>query len=163
MSLTTTIYSDQEIVTITPLHLDELKKAAKLDPYGRARICLHLGPEAPIHEMLIAFCSTSYVRPHRNVRSSKSYYVIEGKMLVLIFDDAGQVMRRIELISGQLGKPFLCRLNVNCWHTIISRSDELVFLETNGGPFFKELEEYAAWAPENWDSTGIEAFLLRML
>lgn len=161
MPLTTTNYLGKEILEIDALQIEELKKAAVLDPFGRARICLHLDPDDPIHEMVIAFNHNSYARPHRNVRNSKSYFVIEGNMLVLIFDDEGQITRRIELDTASNGKPFFCRLNANCWHTVIAKSDILVFLETNGGPFVKVLEEYAPWAPEIDDHDGTNAFFLK--
>lgn len=158
MAQTTTRYFDQEIIEIDVLQIEELKKAAVLDPLGRARICLHLDPDNPIHEMVIAFTTNSYSRPHRNVRNSKSYFIIEGNMLVLIFDNEGRITRKIELATASNKKPFFCRLNANCWHTVIAKSDTLVFLETNGGPFIKDDEEYASWAPAIDDHEGINTF-----
>ncbi len=159
MSQTTVFHSDDDVVVIDSLRIGELKQAADADPLGRARICLHLSSEAAIHEMLIVTCSGSYSRPHRNVRNSKSYFVIEGKMILPLFDDKGRMMQRIVLAAGEPDIPFLCRLNVNCWHTVVAESEQVVFLETNGGPFIKEDEEYADWAPSPSDTEACKSFI----
>lgn len=151
-----------EIAAVDRQQIDELKQAALADPLGRARICLHMSPSDPIHEMVIAIQRDSYSRPHRNVRQSKSYFAIDGRIALIIFDDNGKITKRICLEPGSAA-PFFCRLNSNCWHTVVSCSEQAVFLETNGGPFVKELEEYAPWAPDNGESNAIKLFLGKVL
>lgn len=163
MSVTTTFFPDKEIIEINRVHVKDLKDAANKDFYKRARICLHKTPDDPIHEMLIAMHRDSYVRPHRNVRKSKSYYVVEGEMYIVSFDEWGNVTQKIGIGAGSEYDTFICRLNTNLWHTVIPVSEMLVFLETNGGPFIKEDEEYAVWSPEINDKDGIRLFLERLI
>lgn len=151
MSLTTVHYPCSAIAVVDRPQIEDLKQAAVADPLGRARICLHMSPADPIHEMVIAIRRGSYSRPHRNVRQSKSYFAIDGRIALIIFDDSGKIVERICLEPGSAA-PFFCRLNSNCWHTVVACSDMAVFLETNGGPFIKEQEEYAPWAPDNHEA-----------
>lgn len=162
MSLTTTFYTNSELAEITGEHIKDLKIAAREDVFKRARICLHKTPDAPIHEMVIAMLSDSYSRPHRNVRNSKSYCIIEGDMYIVIFDNSGLVLQKISIGSGMDYKTFICRLNSNVWHTVVPISEVVVFLETNGGPFIKEKEEYAPWSPEDDDREGIRLLLHKL-
>lgn len=157
MSLTTVHYPCREISAVDRQQIDELKQAAAIDPLGRARICLHMSPADSIHEMVIAIRRGSYSRPHRNVRQSKSYFAIDGRIALIIFDDSGKIIKRI-CLEPSSAAVFFCRLNSNCWHTVISCSDQAVFLETNGGPFVKELEEYAPWAPDGHE-TEVDSYL----
>lgn len=159
MSMTTTLFADKEIVEINREQLELLKDSARLDAFKRARICLHRTPDDPIHEMIIVMYRDSYSRPHRNVRNSKSYYVIEGEMEIVVFDENGIVTGRVKIGTKSESNTFICRLNVNLWHTVVPLSEFVVFLETNGGPFIKENEEYAEWSPEDGKMEEIRLFL----
>lgn len=141
--------------------IDTVKAQAVKSPLRRARICLHNEDTALIHEMIIAMRSGSYVQPHRNVRNSKSYLALEGSLRIICFDDSGTIVRKQDLCAQGAGGPLCCRLNSNCWHTVIPMSECAVFFETNGGPFVKELEEYASWAPEP-RSLLLAAFMLEL-
>ncbi len=157
-----TFFVDQEIVEIEQKKLEQLRIAASQSITKRARFCLHRSYEDSIQDMVIAFCKDSYVHPHRNVRKSKLFHVIEGKLMLVFFDDGGAVVKKIEMGMYESEKPFLCRLNVNAWHTVVPLSDYLIILETNGGPFVKGEDEYAKWAPGSENEKGIKKFMERL-
>lgn len=143
------------IIQISKEDVERLKYSAYCASKRRDRICLHKGHNDPIQEMLIVCCRDSYIRPHRNVRSSKSFTVIEGELLLVMFNNNGEVKERLRMGRDT----FLCRLNTNLWHTIVPISDYVVYLEINGGPFIEGADEYAQWAPEGDNMDEVESFM----
>ena len=160
--MSSTFFIDQEIVEIEQKKLEQLKIAASQSIAKRARFCLHRSHNDSIQDMVIAFCKDSYVHPHRNVRKSKLFHVIEGELILVFFDDVGAVINKVEMGTCESGKSFLCRLNVNAWHTVVPLSDYLIILETNGGPFVKGKDEYAKWAPDSENEKDIKKFMKRL-
>ena len=54
------------------------------------------------------------------------------------------------------GKTFYYRLSEPIFHTLIIRSEILVFHEITQGPFLREQTEFAEWAPEVYDPEWME-------
>src|SRR5438876_482347 len=88
---------DSNIVEIKKEYIDRLKESAIVSPLGRARICLHPQATNLVHEMIIAFRRDSYVIPHKHINKSESFHIIEGKAVVIIFDELGQVKHIINM------------------------------------------------------------------
>jgi hypothetical protein len=61
------------------------------------------------------------------------------------------------------GRKFYYRSDAQAYHTLIIRSDVLVFHETTQGPFRREDTVFATWAPEDGDLEGRRAFQARLL
>jgi cupin fold WbuC family metalloprotein len=160
-----TIFNTQDIVTVGPETLSDLKRLAEQSPRRRSRLCLHHSTSDEVHEMVIVFCGDTYLRPHRHPRGkTESYHVIEGELTVLFFDDNGQITRQIEMGAVGSGKVVLYRLATDAWHMPVARSRFLVYHETFRGPFVKEQDvEYAPWSPCETDVDGIAAFRKRVL
>ncbi len=137
----------EEILQVGPDWLARLKQAAAASPLRRARLCLHRNNEDPLHEMLIVLCADVLFRPHRHLRKTESFHVIEGELHVLVFDDAGAVLRTIHMGPPDSGRVFFYRLNGSHWHAILPRSQFVVFHETTDGPFIPNEALFAPWAP----------------
>ena len=157
--MSVTFFSGREIIEIKANQLDDLKVAAIKAPLKRARFCLHHNLTDQVHEMIIAFYRESYSRPHRHKNKSESFHVIEGKLLVVFFDDDGKVTRRIKMGPVDSGSTFFYRLSTDLWHSVVPLSKYVIIHETTVGPFIKEESEFAPWSPVNGDSKGIEKFL----
>ncbi|MBL7085931.1 MAG: WbuC family cupin fold metalloprotein [Candidatus Cloacimonetes bacterium] len=140
-----------------------MKRAAVEAPLKRARFCLHHDLTNQVHEMVIAFCRESYVRPHRHKNKSESFHVIEGKLAVIFFDDEGKVTRRIKMGPVGSNSTFLYRLSSNLWHTVVPLSEFVIIHETTTGPFIKEESEFAPWSSVDDDPKGIERFLAKII
>ncbi|MDX9714326.1 MAG: WbuC family cupin fold metalloprotein [Dissulfurispiraceae bacterium] len=156
--MSTALFPNKDILILGESDITLLHELASDDPLGRARICMHKSRNDNIQEMLILLKNKSYLKPHRNVKFSKSYCVLLGKVALVIFNDAGNITEFIELGCDAAGMNMICRLNVNVWHTLVSLSDYSVFIETNGGPYIQNESEYADWAPTESDSHGIALF-----
>lgn len=161
--MSTIFFRGQEIIEIKANQFDDLKRAAIKAPLKRARFCLHHDLSDQVHEMVIAFCRESYIRPHRHLNKSESFHVIEGKLLVVFFDDDGKVTRRIDMGPIGSGCTFFYRLSSSLWHTVVPLSEFVIIHETTGGPFIREESEFASWSPADDDSKGIERFLAEIV
>ena len=109
--------------------------------------------------MLIVHGKSTYVHPHKHPGKSESTHIIEGLVDIILFDDDGRIDRVIEMGDYASGKIFYYRIATPIFHTLIIRSDILVFHETTNGPFNKESTIFAPWAPEEADSTSVSHFL----
>ena len=126
----TTYYNNQDIITVGPEDIWKLRQAARNDPRGRARLCLHHGANDAVHEMVIAIHKKSYIPPHRHLNKSESFHLIEGELLVIFFNDDGRETSRLRLSEPENNNHFLYRLAASHWHTLIPLSDWVIIHET---------------------------------
>jgi cupin fold WbuC family metalloprotein len=108
--------------------------------------------------MFIVHGRDAYVRPHRHLHRPEGIFVIEGKVDIILFSDAGCIKDVIRLDQAA----FYLRLAEPVYHMLIIRSRELVFHEATTGPFEPADSEFAAWSPEDADTIGIALFLERV-
>jgi cupin fold WbuC family metalloprotein len=134
-----------------------VKEAAAQAERGRARICLHKDPGDAVQDMVIVHTTRSFDRPHRHFNKSISILVLEGALLVPLFNDEGHVVERIELSEMGGDKPFLVRLSGTQWHSCIPLTDPVVIFESMEGPFEKDSDFYPQWAPP--EGPELESFL----
>lgn len=145
------------VVAIDRGDLAALRAQALTNPSRKARICAHPSVGDALHEMVIVHMSGAYVRPHKHPRKSESFHMIEGRLDIVLFDDVGQVDRVIALAADGPGSLFY-RLSECRFHTVVPRSDVVVFHEVTNGPFDRSETVFAAWAPDESDVSGIAQF-----
>ncbi|OSQ50094.1 WbuC family cupin fold metalloprotein [Thalassospira alkalitolerans] len=140
--------ADSTIVAVGDSDIDFLKECARKNPRKRARICAHINNDDSLHEMIIAITSNSYIQPHKHNGKSESFHVIDGYLDVLIFDECGEITNLIELGNIGSGKCSFYRLSESLYHTIIIRSETVVFHEVTNGPFSSVDTQKAPFAPD---------------
>lgn len=140
-----------DVVTVDQKKLDELKVLAMKNSRKRIRLNLHTELESPLHEMLIIHTKDNYVRPHKHFQKSESFHLVEGEMIVLIFNDEGKITQVIPMGAPATGKCFLYRVNPEVWHSVLPVSDFIVFHETTRGPFNPANTAFPQWAPDESD------------
>lgn len=136
-----------------------LLQQAKKNNISRARVCTHMDNLSAVQEMLIAFMKDSYVRPHRHLGKSESFYVIEGELSVIFFDENGKETDRVALSASDPGKPFYFRGERENWHTVLIESEYAFIHETTTGPYEYDDRLLAPWAPAEGESRQIHEFL----
>ncbi|HSX13958.1 MAG TPA: WbuC family cupin fold metalloprotein [Chlamydiales bacterium] len=141
----TVLFANQSICVVTQELIDRLKKIAQKASLKRSRFCLHLSHEDAVQEMVIVLHKDSYIRPHRHQNKSESFHMIEGAVLIAFFDEGGEVKQTLELKAGK--DPFLYRLSIPSWHTVIPLTEFAIFHEVSTGPFGPS--EFPSWEPEN--------------
>lgn len=158
----TVIFASGPVPKVDRGTIEDLKRRAAASPTRSVRLCLHPDTSDPIQQMIIVHTRGAYVRPHRHDTELESFHILDGAMLVILFDDNGCETDRFRMSDITSGESFLCRLPCGQWHTMIPLTEQVVFLETTQGPFRgAEHNTFAAWAPAPDDAPGIARFLER--
>lgn len=146
------------IVTVGPAEtaflLRQLADAAR----RRVRLCAHGDAGEPLHEMFILLDRTTYIRPHRHPGKPESLLVLEGDADAVFLDEAGGIAEVIPLGDPGSGRTFFYRIQTPVWHTLLIRSERLLFHEATLGPFRKEQTEFAPFAPAEEDRASARLY-----
>lgn len=140
-------YAVGSIVRISADDIAFLKRQAGDNPRGCARLCAHSGAGDVLHEMLIVLSEDFCVPPHKHKGKSESFHIVEGELTVVIFEDNGDIKDAIPMAAPGNGETFYYRLSEESYHTVIPKTDFVVFHETTNGPFRREDMILAPWAP----------------
>ena len=154
------LYSKDALTIAEKSDIIELKLISKSNIRNRIRLCTHLNQIDLLHEMIIVHEKNTYVRPHKHIGKSESTHIIEGIVDVVLFDEDGLIAQVIQMGDYASGKPFFYRMATPFYHTLIIRSDVLVFHETTNGPFDKKSTIFAPWAPEVTNVNAIDNFVI---
>ena len=139
--------------------LQALREMASKNSRKRIRACVHGDKTDSLHEMLIVHEKSAYVRPHKHPGKSESIHIIEGLVDILLFDDSGRIEQVINMGDYASGRAFYYRMATPIYHTLIIRSDVLVFHETTNGPFDRAATLFAPWAPEDTRVSSVVEFM----
>lgn len=153
------LYTGNSLKTISAVDIDQITEIAKKSDRRRARICAHRNKTDSLHNMFIALCNDTYVRPHKHINKPETFHVVEGHMKIVIFEDHGTVKDVIKLGDYLSKTEFFYRLNGDEYHTVIPLSDFVVFHESTTGPFRRENTLYAKWSPEENDKVRCKNFM----
>jgi cupin fold WbuC family metalloprotein len=157
------LYSDGGFLAVDQDMVRLLKEKARLSPRRRCRLCFHASSDDLQQEMLIVMHRSSYVRPHRHLRRAETLAIIEGHCETLLFDPDGHVTEILRMSPAAEGGIFFYKMPPGIFHTLIFKSDWLVFLETTIGPFDPSSSEAAPWAPPETDAAAGDAYLSRLM
>lgn len=155
-------YNESDTLALTKSDIDDLIEKGLKNPRERARICTHLSPDSKTQEMVIVHSRKAYVRAHKHMVKPESFHIITGKVDVYIYKDNGEVIKKIEMGDYSSGKPFYYRIEKNIYHSMIIKSDVLVFVETTTGPFRSDETEFPKWAPLEENKNEVNVFLDRI-
>lgn len=132
----------------------ELKQLAA-DGGKNVRVCLHDGPEAEHHDMVILEHRGKYYRPHKHLRKGEAFHIIEGYMGIFCFEDTGAVADACVLEPGDI-----YRVGVNMYHAVMPLTDQVIYHENKPGPFEGECDSiYPDWAPDGSDASAAGAYM----
>jgi len=108
--------------------------------------------------MLIVHERGAYVRPHKHPGKTESTFIIEGTVDVVVFYDDGSIERVMRMGDYASGRTFYNRMASPVFHTLIIRSDVLVFHEVTNGPFNRSDTVFAPWAPDECDANAVNTY-----
>lgn len=134
--------------------VEQAKGLAAASPRHRAIVRYHEHAE-PIQRMLNVVEPASYVRPHRHADPAKLeiFLVLQGRALVLTFDDAGQVTSFQEIAAG--GPCWGVEIPAGTWHSLVSLEPGTTLYELIEGAFEPAShKDYAPWAPVEGSAEG---------
>jgi len=140
------------IKAYTSSQLDQLKGAAASTQRRRANLNVHAELDANVQRLFIATQPDTYMRPHRHAEAHKweFFIVLEGKIDLLVFDDAGALLQRIEM-SGEQTRAV--EVPPGTWHAYVCMQANTLAMEIKEGAYIPTREQdFAAWSPaENTD------------
>lgn len=126
----------------------QLRDDAQASERKRAIVRFH-EHEEPVQRMLNALRDDSYVQPHRHANPDKVelFLALEGRLLVLLFDDEGAVASHAVLDAA--GPVRGCEIPPRTWHALLALTPVAVALEIIQGPYDAAThKKFAPWAPE---------------
>ena len=119
------------------------------------RVCLHDGPDANHHDMVILELKGKYYRPHKHDGKGEAFHIMEGCMGLFAFDESGTVIDAVTLGPGDI-----YRVAENMYHAVLPISDQVIYHENKPGPFTGEGDSiFPAWAPDGADALEIENYV----
>ena len=153
------LYTDERLVTVGSRDIDMLKDLAMRNRRKRIRLCAHRDVTDKVHEMLIVHTKDAYVRPHKHLTKSESFHIIEGVADVVIFAEEGTATDVVRMGDHSSPWIFYYRISEPLYHTLLIRSDFLVFHETATGPFIRSDSVNAPWSPDDADTGTVEEYM----
>lgn len=152
-------FTEESLTTVSMATVDELAGRLADTERKRVRLCTHANETEKLQEMFVVLSRQTYIRPHRHLHKAESLHVIDGSADAVIFDDKGIILNVLPLGAYSTGRTFYYRLDRPVYHTLVLRSETLVFHETTEGPFVRVDSEFAPWAPNEQDIGAVSAFL----
>lgn len=155
--------ADQPVVAIGREEIGFLEENVKLSVRKRTRLCAHQDSEETLHEMMVVYTGSTFIRPNRHPGKDESLHILKGAADFVFFDDEGNVTEVVPLGDQESGKAFYVRVPADMYHSMVMRSDKLVIHECINGPFRKETTTvFAPWGPQEDDVDGVREFTARM-
>jgi cupin fold WbuC family metalloprotein len=117
-------------------------------PRKRSHHNLHESTDEAVQRLCIALAPGTYVQPHKHPESYKweMMLAIQGRVCMLLFDDAGKLLEKI-ILSGQESVRAI-EIPPDTWHTLFPIDAHAVIMEIKQGPYIPlDQENFADWAP----------------
>jgi cupin fold WbuC family metalloprotein len=156
------LYTLDAVTKVGKDDIQSLKSRALGNVRERARLCTHLSVDDSVHEMLIVHTRGTYIPPHKHLGKSESFHIVEGRLDIVIFDDAGNVVEIVEMGEYASGATFFWRISESSYHSVIPRTDIVVFHETTKGPFKREDFVHAPWAPKEDEEAAVRRYIAQL-
>ena len=132
--------SDEFAVLDTKL-LNELKKIGqKIN--STVRISLHKDSLEQLHNMVIYSKNTQKLNIHKHIDKVETYHIIEGEILIILFDDDGNIDTKVLLSKDDI---LMCRVPKNIYHLNFVVGEYAIFHETRRGPFISSDSIVPEW------------------
>lgn len=131
---------------------------AKTSPRKRMNHNFHLKAGDTMHRMLNAMEPGTYIQPHKHENPDKveAFFCLRGRLLVVEFDDVGNISEHI-VLDNRTGN-YGCEIAARSWHSIICLEAGSVAYEVKDGPWNPDDDKhFAPWAPKEGEA-GCEAF-----
>ena len=124
---------------ISSKDLKILKKNSKKNNIN-TRYCLHSINGDKHQEMIIYQKKNLFFPPKKNTKSDQSFFIIEGKLLIIIFDNYGKIKKKIILSKN---KNLYARIKKNTYNCDIPLTSYSIHLETKNCIFNKNVNKFA--------------------
>ena len=131
--------------------LNHLFKEASINPRKRINHNFHSSYDDPVQRMLNCIEPGSYFRPHKHSNPPKRevFIILQGKAIVIQFDDNGNITDQI--ILNPKTRNYGVEIPENTFHTLVILKPTVVY-ELKDGPYSPiDDKDFANWAPATDD------------
>jgi len=136
------------MIKINKACTDKYIHLAAISERKRINYNFHKEMSDTLQRMLNVMNTNTYVQPHKHENPDKRevFIILTGKVLVVEFDDTGNITEHI-FLDRDLGN-YACEIAPGTWHTIICLENNSVVYEVKDGPYIPETDkQFANWAP----------------
>lgn len=138
-------FNQSKCIKIDDKTITVLKEKAKSNKNGKYRLCMQHSSQDKLHEMYIVRSRGDYGRPDKHLYTTESHTIIDGAMLVILFEEDGQIKELFELSKESY---HTYRIDTNIYHMQIPLTEQVIYYEVKLGPFTKDSNIFPEWAPE---------------
>jgi cupin fold WbuC family metalloprotein len=156
-------HSKENFFSLSKEDINKLINLAKKTTRNRVRFCSHASGQDALHEMFIVHPKGAYVRPHKHINKIESMLVIHGEVDYIMFDNDGNVDEIVEMGGVESKKYFYQTIRQDKFHTLIIKSEWLIFLEITNGPFDKKDTLFAEWSPRDNENKKVAKFMKKII
>lgn len=144
-ALTASYFATDATSFVDRSDIDELKRIAIAES-GQARYSLHESPASTLHSMVILQPFGTYAQPRKHLTKAKLFHIVDGEMVVAIFEEDGSV-RAVHHLAAD--KVLVVHVEPDCYHTNMALTPQAVYHEVITGPFERDSTDrvFAAFAP----------------
>lgn len=136
-------FSLKKSVAINKRLIEELKKISRENGNVNARLCLHGNPNEDLHDMVILqYKDKTCRKPHKHLEKNETLHIIEGEMLILLFDEEGKSINKTILNKNN----FAYRTSRNQYHLWLPLTEYVIYREIKQGPFKQEDNILPKWS-----------------
>ncbi|XXK27908.1 WbuC family cupin fold metalloprotein [Arenicellales bacterium nBUS_45] len=153
------IHAEDKTFALDSRDIDKLIKIATENPRERSRLCVHTYVDEVVQQMFITHKQDAYVRPHKHIKKNEAILVLSGTADYLIFSESGEIKKCVPVGDFSSGACFFVTTAKENFHTLLIRSNWLVFLEVSEGPFVGTETVFAPWAPSDADKDLVEIYM----
>ncbi len=140
------------MIKIDNSFIDVIADKAQNSERKRMNYNFHTSNSDRLQRLINAIEPYSYIQPHKHENPDKRevFFILKGKMLVVEFDNEGNILDHI-ILDSQNGN-FAVEIPEKTWHTIISLEKSSVAYEFKDGPYSVNNDKnFADWAPKEGD------------
>lgn len=149
-------FNPDNLIKVNKEVIESLKAKARANASGKYRLCLQHSPEDKLHEMYIVRSKGNYGRPDMHLYTTESHTIVDGAMLVILFEADGRIREIFELSQTEYQT---YRIDTNIYHMQIPLTEQVVYYEVKSGPFTSESNVFPEWAPDPSDASGVSEFM----
>ncbi|MBD5448782.1 MAG: cupin fold metalloprotein, WbuC family [Lachnospiraceae bacterium] len=149
-------FNQDSVIKINKEVIGQIKEKAAVNSSGKFRLCLQHSAQDKLHEMLIVHRKGDYFRPDKHLYTTESHIIMDGAMMVVLFEDNGDIKDVFEL-SEKCYRTY--RVDTNIYHMQIPLTEQVVYYEVKLGPFDEKSNIFPEWAPAPHDREGIVEYM----
>lgn len=149
-------FNQKSIMKVDRKVIEELKAKARANASGKYRLCMQHSSQDNLHEMFVVRRQGDYGRPDKHFYTTESHTIVDGAMLVILFEEDGRIKEVFELSKESF---HTYRIDTNMYHMQIPITEQVVYYEVKLGPFTEKSNVFPDWAPEPHDIEHVALFM----